>query len=174
MAINNIDVNPAGFAISAWFKTMDLVQDARIVSKAINNFIQGHIYSLQISSRKIKIRLKLSNDVALGTVQFESVNDVVSANAWYNVVLWYNGCELKVYLNGVEIQMEETGTPGMGNNETAVFADVKGNKVYQNEDVTSAIGSQPVNPPQTFPGWRAFNGCIDQVIFFYFQFPNKW
>lgn len=157
----NININSNGFAVSLWFKTPDLTQDARFLSKAINNFVQGHIASFQIFEDTLKIRLKLGNDIADGTVEV-ATGSILSANTWYHAVYWFDGCNIKIYLDGVE-QVLIPNLAGTGENKRADFNTLKGVKVFQG-DQSVGVGSQPVNPTQTFPGWRSFNGCIDQLI----------
>jgi hypothetical protein len=166
VSIDRINVNANGFAISLWFRTNSFSQDARFFSKAINNYIQGHIVSAQLFNNKLKFRLKLGDDIDNGTTQWETVSGPISSDVWYHVVYMYDGCDVKIYLDGVEQEIEET-LNGTGNNESRAFSDLKGCPVYQGDEET-AIGSQPVNPNQTFPGWRAYNGCIDQLIIWNF------
>lgn len=166
VCVDSINVNALGFAISLWFKTDNFNQDARFFSKAINNFIQGHIVSAQLSNNKLKFRLKLGNDISDGTTQWQTTGNPITSDVWYHVVFWYDGCDVKIYLDGVEQSIEETQN-GNTNNTSRPFANFKGCPVYQGDE-ESAIGSQPVNPNQQFPGYRAYDGCMDQLIIWNF------
>ena len=170
ISLDSVNVNSHGFSISFWLRTDNFSQDARIFSKSINNYIQGHIISCQLSDNKLKLRLKLGDDIDDGTVQFQTVNDIITSNVWHHIVYWYNGCDIKIFLDGVEQELEETQN-GNTNNTSRVFINFKGCPVYQGNELT-AIGSQPVNPSQTFPGWRAYDGCLDQLIVWDFAISN--
>ena len=171
ITINSVNVNALGFAISLWFRTDNFGQDARLFSKAINNFIQGHIVSCQLSNNKLKFRLKLGNDIDNGTTQWQTIGDPINSNIWYHVVYWYDGCDVRIYLNGVKQDIEETQN-GNTNNTSRAFNSFKGCPVYQGNEET-AIGSQPVDPIQTFSGWRAYDGCMDQLVIWNFAISGK-
>jgi len=160
VSIGSLNFNCKCFAISLWFNPESLTQDARFVSKAINNNIQNHIVSAQIFNQKLKFRLKLGQDLNTGTSQFQTTGDPIdTANIWYHAVFWFDGCEVRLYLNGVKQTIEETQIGG-GINASTAFE--PGKKVFQGaQEVT--IGSQP-QLGASFPGFRAFDGCLDQII----------
>ncbi len=171
IALNAINVNPTGFAISLWFNANDVTGvDARFFSKTgavagQSHHIQSHVVSAQLSDQKLKFRLKLGDDPNEGTTQWVT-DDLISDSMWYHVVFWYNGCDVKIYLNGDEEPIEETDI-GAGTNKARAFASFKGQPVFQGPQ-PSAAGSQPTNvgefSPENEGGFREFDGCMDQLI----------
>ena len=168
VAVDPINFNETGFAISLWFKTSNLEQDARFISKTgalagESHLIQSHVVSAQLSNQNLKFRLKLGADPNNGTTQWETTNDPISADTWYHVVFWYDGCSVKIFLNGEEQTLTETQIDG-GNNASRAFEGLKGQAVFQGGQPV-AIASQPTNVGMFSGfGWRAFDGCLDQII----------
>lgn len=158
-----INVNPKGFAISVWFRTTTIEDnDNRFFAKSSGHNIQNHIVSAQLAGGKLKFRLKLGDNMDMGTVQYESTGDPIIENTWYHAVFWFDGCEVRMYLNGTEDSIAPTGVIGVGLNNTAAFA--KGQTVFQSSQAV-ALGSQPFNPGAPGPdNFRTFNGCMDQLI----------
>nr|QBK89244.1 MAG: concanavalin A-like lectin/glucanase superfamily protein [Mimivirus LCMiAC02] len=170
IALDAINVNPCGFAISLWFFANDVTDvDARFFSKTgalptESHKIQSHVVSAQLSDQKLKFRLKLGKDPKKGTTQWLT-NNIVSINTWHHAVFWYDSCDgdVRIYLDGVQQQIQEFQEQvNPGPNEAHKFSEVKGKPVFQGPQL-SAAGSQPSNVGM-FGGWRVFDGCMDQLI----------
>jgi concanavalin A-like lectin/glucanase superfamily protein len=163
LGLGNINFNPLGFAISLWFKTGNLSQDVRFLAKSVANEVQTHIVSAQLINDKLRFRLKLGDHLDSGTTQWTS-GSIIQADTWYHAVYWYDGCEVRVYLNGERQSLTDNGVlePTSSNNPFD-FSLVKGKPVYQGDEPV-AIASQPTGGVGGDLGWRAFDGCLDQVI----------
>ena len=169
IALDAINVNPTGFSISLWFNAKDVTNvDSRFFSKTgalvgESHLIQSHVVSAQLLNKKLKFRLKLGNNPNQGTTQWQTVGNPINADTWFHAVFWYDGCNVRIYLNGVQQVIEETQeVASPGPNQAHAFSQVKGKPVFQGPQ-PSAAGSQPSNVGQ-FLGWRVFDGCMDQLI----------
>lgn len=159
--IGNFNVNPVGLAVSLWVRTSDINQaNARLFSKTgatpgDNEGVQSHVISAQIvSGGGLTFRLKLGKDPTTGTTEW-TVAGVLKADTWHHLVFWYDGCNVKIFVDAVEqttITETGAGTP---------FSTVKGQTVFQG-DQPVALASQPsIN---TGGSWFRFAGNMDQVI----------
>jgi Concanavalin A-like lectin/glucanases superfamily len=167
LGLGNINFNALGFAISFWFRANELGAevDDRFIAKSFNNHVQDHIVSAQLSGSAnnigiLKFRLKLGHDISSGTTQWIT-GEIVQPDTWHHAVFWYDGCEVRIYLDGEQAVLTEYGIGG-GNNGAAAFSSVKGRPVFQGDQAV-AVASQP-QIGDDHPGWRAFDGCLDQLV----------
>lgn len=169
ISLNGLNVDARGFTIATWFRIAsdEVARETCLVSKtddrdSLSNEVQNHIWSLCLTdTRQIRARVKLGNDATTGTVEFLSTS-VAALNCWYHVVLTYDGCEFKLYLNGVEETLIAQ-TDGSGNDAGVAFLDFKGQSVFQGSQA-AAIGSQAT--ASLDENFRLFKGCLDQLVFF--------
>lgn len=103
--------------VSTWFK-WENNGSYQVLFSYTDDTVTDYIYSLQITtSGNIEQVLRLT-----GTNQFTSTSVMtLSENQWYHVAATNDGSNYKIYLNGTEIQMNEsasgTGTEGLWFND---------------------------------------------------------
>lgn len=120
--------------ISAWVFKRDGA-DSRVITKSSSTSRQDHVYSLGVSNRIIRVRLKTADHD--GNADFDGGN--ISLNQWTHLAFTYDGSALRIYRNGAE---------------TAVHA-LTGDIVASNLD--TIIGN--VNTSDA----RYWNGLLDDV-----------
>ncbi len=150
-----LNVNPCGFSVSVWFNLEeiddgDLLKndDSRFFSKATGTDADDHIVMGGIASgptQKLRFRLKTDSSPNTTTLE-EDINPPLMPKTWHHAVFWYDGCEMRMYLDGTMIaSVSKTG------------------KVIQN-DVKTGVGSQPKNAGSG-GSHKVLNGCLDQLVF---------
>jgi len=154
----SFNVNPYCFAISLWFNP-NLVKNEMLFSKS-NSFgrqdtvVSGSIINSDESPNSI--RFALTTEVFS---EITSDSNVFELNKWYHVVFWYNGTEMRIYLNGEVI--------ATSNNENHLtLGEVPQGNVVQNSTI-AAIGSLPPRAGESSvpsDGYRVFSGSLDQVV----------
>ncbi|MEE9412498.1 MAG: LamG-like jellyroll fold domain-containing protein [Methylococcales bacterium] len=142
--LGTLDVPGNQLTIAAWINadtfTHLRLQDARIVSKATGTSSQAHLWMLSTiksgDNTHLRFRLK-TNDTT--TTLIGSANSL-STNTWIHVAAVYDGIEMRLYQNGVEVaSTSKTGT------------------INQNSGVSAWIGQNPI-------GNKPFAGLIDDVL----------
>ncbi len=170
LQICGLNVNPCGFSVSLWYNILgnlsDTYQlknkDARLFSKAFGKDANEHIFAGQIvgeANNVYRFRLKTEN----GFFELKSEDNEVKADSlWHHLVFWYDGCEMRIYKDGMQLKSVVSD-----DNEDGVLVNgrfVATGKVLQTSDKTG-VGSQPVGKGGGIDGMRLFNGCLDQLIF---------
>ena len=135
------DVTGSEISISAWFKADDFgVNDGRIVSKATGMAEQDHFWMLSTiqSGSNMRLRLRIRTGGTTTTLIAGSGN--LSPGVWTHAVAVYDGTNMVLYKDGVEVG--RTGKSGTldTNPATSVW-----------------IGDNPG------PDRKPFDGAIDEV-----------
>lgn len=134
-----------GLTLSAWIRADDFdTDDARIISKATGTATNDHDWMLStIDSGGIKLRFRLRTDATGTTTTLiaDPGSDLV-AGQWYHVAAIYDGTDMRLFLNGVDVgSVAKTGN------------------VSINPAVGVRIGDNPVSS-------LFFDGLIDDVAVF--------
>ena len=140
--LGNIDVNGTGLTLAAWFNADSYPgpsSDPRLISKATGTASNDHIFMLG-TIRSGGIRLRARVRVGGNTTTLIAGSGDLATGVWYHAAVTYNGAQLRLYLDGVEVG----STPLTG----AVDTD---------PGVSVALGSQPNGAN------RFFNGRVDDA-----------
>ncbi len=134
---SSINLPDSTFTLSLKFKADDFeVPDARLISKALTTAEQDHWFMLStFHDRSLRFRLKVDGV----TYTLISEPNILVANRWCDVSVWYDGIMLLIGLDGVIVADMEVSGP-----------------CTQNDAVPVAIGNQP-------QGSKPFHGSIDEV-----------
>ena len=136
--LGNLDiVGGSGLTISLWMKADTFgISDARLVSKATGVQEDDHYWMVStFSSKSVRFRLKAGGS----TTTLISGNDALSIGPWIHVAMIYDGAEMVIYADGVEV--------GSATKTGVIDADAS---------VPAAIGNQPQNG-------KSFDGILDEV-----------
>lgn len=92
------ELNPGVFTISQWIK-IDTIGQQQFVSSVYGGASAMQSWYLDVdSSNNARLIVRIggtSQDLAIGST-------ALSADTWYHLVGWYDGNDIKVYLNGVQ------------------------------------------------------------------------
>jgi len=145
VSLGGLDIPSGQMTITCWFKADNLDtpgQDPRMVSKAFGGDGNQHMWmfsSSRIGSNKfLRLRLKTNDGQATSEIKAGSFE----VGEWIHGAIWWNGTNMKIYKNGVEV-----GTLAKG-----------GTSVALDPAVQAAIGNQPIGAEN-----RPFDGIIDEV-----------
>ncbi len=120
--------------IFAWFKADSFSRsvDGRIISKATGTAEEDHYWMLSTKSWGIhnRLRFRLRIDGVTHTLTASSGN--LQAGTWYFAAATYDGLEMRLYLNGVE-----------------VGSHVEAGGISQNSNVPVFIGNNPPGSPKS-------------------------
>jgi hypothetical protein len=139
--LGTIDVDSNELTLTAWFKADNFnVNDARIISKATGQDINNHWWMLStVTSDGYKLRFRLKNNTG-GTSTLIATSGDLTAGEWTYAAAVYDGSNMILYKNGVEVgSMAKTGS------------------VATDNSVNVWIGDNPG------PNRKQFNGTIDEV-----------
>ncbi|MEL6653754.1 MAG: LamG-like jellyroll fold domain-containing protein, partial [Bacteroidota bacterium] len=135
-------IDPSGdeMTINFWMKASSLANvEARMISKASGTSGDDHYWMLsQNGGSALRFRLKTDNG---GTATLISATGQIAAGNWYMVSAVYDGTEMRLYKDGVEI---------------ASLA--KSGNISANNSILTGIGNQPSGA-----GDRPFAGQLDEV-----------
>jgi len=109
---NTLNLDPAGFTISAWIKIDN--RNASIISKRDAAYTEG--YDFKILGNQ-SVELSWRN----GSLQTVTGATQIPANEWHHVAAIYDGTEVKLYIDGVE-DASETRTPPVATTESFYIA----------------------------------------------------
>lgn len=130
---DKINLNPAGFTISAWIKRdSGSVGSSSIVSKRNSTFSNG--YDLRILDDN-RIQMVWRN----GTLRSINSNTSIPSDEWHHVAVIYNGTTISLYIDGIR------------DNQANRVAPIASNEYFY-------IGAAARNSPMQF-----FRGNIDEV-----------
>jgi hypothetical protein len=138
--LGTIDVKgDDGLTIAFWFKADDFdMQDARFVSKATGVENDQHYWMVStFEGGALRFRLKTDR---LTDVLISNPGEI-QPHQWYHVAVTYDGSNMRIYKNAVEIAGRE-----------------KSGNIDINPSVFAAIGNQPSGA-----GNRPFDGLLDDV-----------
>jgi hypothetical protein len=139
--LGNVDVAGSGLTLAAWFKADGYGSgDPRIISKATGVQSDEHIFMLSTINSNGVIRLRTRVRVNGTTTTLIASSGNLSVGVWYHATVTYEGSNLRLYLNGIEVD----NTPLSG-------------PVDKDPSVEVAVGSQPGGTT------RFFDGMIDNV-----------
>jgi len=138
--LSSIDVTSPTLSIALWFKADDFdIHDARLISKSTGTAESDHYWMVSTirsgGQQKLRFRLKTDNG---GTATLIG-NASLVAGAWTHVTAVYDGVEMKLFQDGVE-----------------VGSLTKSGAISTSSSVETWIGA---NPGDT----RFFDGLIDDV-----------
>lgn len=140
--LNFLDIGGAEATIALWFQVQVFrVQDARLISKATGTATNDHYWMLGhvLSGQDYRVRCRFKTSADTYTLAASS-GDVL-ADTWHHVAAVYDGSEIRLYLDGVEVgSLPAAGT------------------LSSDPSVAAVIGNQPPGA-----GDRAFDGLIDDV-----------
>ncbi len=131
-----------GLTISAWIKATSFGQhDARIISKSIGVAEQDHYWMLStFNSNGIKLRFRLKT-LTTGTTTLIATSGDLSVGVWTHVAAVYDGSNMILYKDGVEVgRTAKSGT------------------IATNNGIAAMIGN---NAP--ISSSRPFDGLIEEV-----------
>jgi hypothetical protein len=138
--LGTIDVPPGGgMSITLWIKADDFdVPDGRLISKATGIQEGDHYWMVStINSTGLRFRLKAGGT----TTTLATGAGEITAGAWHHVAVTYDGSDMRIYRDGVEV----ASAPKAGSIDT-------------NAGVAVAMGNQPAGA-----GSKAFDGLLDDV-----------
>ena len=145
VALGGLDIPSGAMTITCWFKANNLDtpgNDPRMVSKANGGGNNDHWWmfsSSRISNEKfLRFRLKTNDGQDTSEIKAGSFE----VGEWIHGAIWWDGTEMKIYKNGVEV-----GSLPKGGTSVALDPVVQG-----------AIGNQPIGAEN-----RPFDGIIDDV-----------
>jgi hypothetical protein len=138
--IGNMDIaSGSGISIAFWFKADDFgAADARFISKATGISDEDHYWMVSsYNGSALRFRLKTAGSTStLVTDQGQ-----VQAGTWFHVAITYDGSQMRIYKNSVE-----------------VASTAKSGSIDTNNNVKTAIGNQPSGA-----GNQPFDGLLDEV-----------
>jgi PKD repeat protein len=138
VALGNLDVSGGtGLTIAFWMNAGTLTNnDARFISKASGTQEADHYWMVStVNTTGLRFRLKTGGTTSM----LATAAGQVQAGAWYYVAVTYDGGNMRIYKDGV--QVASAGKSGTISTSTSVPV---------------ALGSQP-------QGGSAFDGLLDDV-----------
>jgi len=144
----SINVEGDEMTITFWMKANDFINvEGRMISKAESTSSSAHYWMVsQILGSGLRFRLRTSSG---GTKTLATATGMIPQNEWIFVTAKYDGQEMKLYKNAVEIaSVVKTGTITSG-------------------DVPVCIGNQPSGA-----GERPFSGQLDDLKIFDRALPD--
>lgn len=140
--VPGFDIGGSQATIALWFRVeVFRVADARLISKATGTATNDHYWMLghylDGSDYRLRCRWKTSSD----TYTVVANSGDLPLSTWLHAATVYDGSQMRLYLNGVEVA-SESASGGLPTNPS----------------VGVAIGDQPPGA-----GDRAFDGFIDDV-----------
>lgn len=134
------DVAGSAMTISAWVRADAFVNDPRIISKATGQLAADHYWSLNTSSTGF-LRFRLKTGTTTTTLQ--SATGALTTNTWHYVAATYDGSNMRIYNNGVEVaSVSKTGA------------------IAQSNTTQAWIGANPTDI------YRPWDGLIDELKIF--------
>ena len=138
--LNSIDITNPSLSIALWFKADDFgTHDARLISKSTGTAESDHYWMVSTirsgGQQKLRFRLKTDNG---GTATLIG-NATLISDDWTHVTAIYDGIEMKLFQNGVE-----------------VGSLTKSGSISTSSSVETWVGANPGNT-------RYFDGLIDDV-----------
>jgi VCBS repeat-containing protein len=143
VSLGSVDVAGAGLTLAAWIKAESFPgasRDPRIISKASGSTGDEHVFMLGAIKRGSGTTLRARVRVGGSTTTLIATNQSLNIGDWYHTAAVYDGADLKLFLDGVEV----ASTPLSG-------------IVDQDPAINVTVGSQP-------DGSSVFDGLIDDVL----------
>ena len=141
--LGNIDVAGTGLTLASWINADTFPgnsRDPRIISKASGNAASAHLFMLSTirlgTETVLRARIRVGGST---TTLIADSGTTLTTNSWHHVAVTYNGSEILLYLDGVEV------------GSRTLSGDID-----QDNSVSVAVGSQP-------GGSNGFDGKIDDV-----------
>ena len=138
-----IDVAGSGLTLASWINADTFpgnARDPRIISKAGGTAANDHVFMLSTIRRgaetvlRARIRVGGSTTTLIG-----DTGTSLSTNTWHHVAVTYDGSEIVLYLDGIDVGSRELS-----------------GSIDQDNSLSVAVGSQP-------SGSNGFDGRIDDV-----------
>nr|WP_321222405.1 choice-of-anchor D domain-containing protein [uncultured Psychroserpens sp.] len=116
---NNLDLNPAGFTVSAWIKRDAADSGTKsIVSKRNASFTEGYDFYIRDNNR---LTFRWRN----GTNQILNDNTAIPDDEWHHVAAIYDGTTVTIYIDGVESRSRNSPPPIASDQSFFIAAAVK-------------------------------------------------
>ncbi|TKJ34668.1 MAG: hypothetical protein CEE38_17515 [Planctomycetes bacterium B3_Pla] len=145
ISLAGLDIPSGAMTIACWFKANNLDtpgQDPRMVSKANGGGNNDHWWmfssSRQSGNKLLRFRLKTNDGQDTSEIKAGSFE----VGEWIHGAIWWDGTNMKVYKNSVEV-----GNLAKG-----------GTSVATDPTIQAAIGNQPIGAEN-----RPFDGIVDDV-----------
>ena len=142
--LGGLDVSGSEITITAWFNSDNLYNcgfdlDCRILSKAVGTATQDHYFMVStFNGDGAKLRFRLKTDgITDQLIGYDGPE--LQDNTWYHVAAVYDGTQMILYMNGIEVGSQpKTGV------------------IDNNPSVNTLIGANA-------PGIRSWDGKVDDV-----------
>ncbi len=148
------EVEGGGITLAAWIRPESFgIGDGRIVTKAVEWGADDHSWMFStIDGNVLRFRLKTDDGQAVPTLIAGNLGDPLMAGQWHHVAATWDGADMKVWQDGVEVGALPKG----------------GAKVDTDDTAKVAIGSQPTDAFAADPAHVAkyFDGTIDDVVIY--------
>lgn len=107
------DIIGEELTLSLWFNTDDISTcGGRMLSKSSGSGESDHFWMINVCNDKLRTRIKAGGS----TITVLSDAQTIAAGVWYNVVVVYDGVDVILYQDGIEIaRSAKTGTIGTDN-----------------------------------------------------------
>ncbi|GJM37147.1 MAG: hypothetical protein DHS20C19_05140 [Acidimicrobiales bacterium] len=133
--LGTLDIVGDQLTIAAWVRADDFgIYDARIVSKSTSSAGNDHLWMLSTITGQ-RLRFRLQTDDGNDTTTLIGTGGSLTAGTWHFVAATYDGAEMKLFLDGVEVG--STAKTGL---------------VAGDDTVGAWIGNNPGNDQQAFDG----------------------
>lgn len=142
--LGTLDVDGSGLSLVAWFNADTFgggSRDPRIISKASGTAAKSHIFMLSPIAVGSDTRLRARVRTGGSTTTLIASTGSLSTGTWHHAALTYDGSQLRLYLDGVEVGARALSGP-----------------VDTDPSMGVAIGAQPPGA-----GPRFFAGAIDDA-----------
>jgi hypothetical protein len=141
VAIPAFDVTGAGLTLAAWVNISSLgdAVDRPVISKATDTAEGSHYWAIGFTTVDGVARLRFRLKTGTTTTTLVATSGNLQANTWAHVAATYDGLEMRLYLNGVQVgSMAKSG-------------------------VVAANAAVPVSIGRIAPASAVFPGAIDEV-----------
>lgn len=143
--LSNMDIFSDEMSISLWAYPINKETQDRFVSKGIDPVSQNHWWMVGISIDGDYLRFRLKTDPGGITSEHNANTGLIKNNEWMFVTAVYNGSNMLLYKDGVEVgNWLKTGV------------------VSTNSSIPAWIGASPNGNY----AYRPFNGTLDEIIIY--------
>ena len=145
------DISSDELTIAAWINSDDVTncpaEDCRIISKAVGDQADDHIWMLSTwgTGGETRLRLRLDTGTRGSTVTHVATSGDIDDDNWYHVAATYNGAMVYLYLDGVE-----------------VYSGAQTGAIVEDNTMDVWIGNNPPTTSGTTD--RPWRGRIDELV----------